>query len=51
MHMIRDATDAVTFAISVPRDRGQISMERGTEGGINNRRTVFGAEDNVDEGK
>ena len=32
--MIGDATDTVTFAISVSSDRGEISMERGTNGGI-----------------
>ena len=47
--MIRDAADTVTFAISVSGDRSEISMERGTDGGIEDGRAVFGAKDNVDE--
>ena len=47
--MIGDATDAITFAISVSRDRGEISMESGANGGIKDGSTVFGAENNVNE--
>jgi hypothetical protein len=49
MHMIRDAADTVAFTFSVSRDRGEIGMERRADGGIKNRRAVFGAEDNVNE--
>ena len=49
MHMIRNAADTVTFTIGVTGNRGEISMERGTDGGIKNGRAFFGAKDNVDE--
>jgi hypothetical protein len=49
MHMIRDAANAVTFAIGISSDRGKVRMERGTDGGIKDGSAVFGAKDNVDE--
>ena len=49
MHMIRDAADAIAFTFSVSRDRREVGMERGTDGGSKDRRAVFGAENNVNE--
>ena len=49
MYMIRDASGTVTFAIGIAGYGGEIGVERGTNGGIEDGSTVFGAEDNVDE--
>jgi hypothetical protein len=51
MHMIRDAANAVTFAIGISSDRGKVRMERGTNGDIKDGHAVFRAEDDMDEKK
>ena len=47
--MIRGAADAITFAFSVSRYRREVGLKRGTDSSIENRRTVLGAEDNVNK--
>ncbi len=47
--MIRDTTGAVAFATGVAGDRGEVGVERGTNGGVEDGCAVFGAEDDVDE--
>ncbi len=51
MHVIGDATDPETFAIRVSGNRGEVGVERGTNGGIKDGSAVFGAEDDVDQEK
>ena len=49
MHMICDTADTVAFAISVAGDGGEVGVERGTNGCIEDECAVFGTEDEVDE--
>lgn len=49
MNAIGNPADAKIFAISIAHDRGETGVKRGTDFTDENRRAVFGAENNVDE--
>jgi len=51
MNVIGNTTYTETFAIVVPHDRREISVEIGTHGLIENRAAVLRAKDNMDEKK
>jgi len=49
MDMIGDASDAIAFAVGVAGDRREIGAKIKTDLGIEQRDTIFGAENDVDE--
>jgi hypothetical protein len=51
MDMISDATDAVTIAALIARNRREIGVQLRKDRSIEHRATVSGAEDNVDQQK
>ncbi len=49
MHLIGNTAHAVTCAIGIAWHGGEIGVERGTNGEIEDRSAVFGAKDDLGE--